>query len=243
MKYSSICSRVSALNYINRLLGAKSSKHSFLVQRVLLGCKKFSSNPDKRQPITKYLLKKLVSILPSLFTSLYNVTLIRAMFTMAFFAFLRVGEFTKSSTANHTISNSDISVNTKNCKPVSISVSLSHFKHSVAPFTMILQRFKNKRICPVLAIDTFSRMRPKVLGPFFLNESGTPVTTKQFNKILKKCICKIGCDPKFYTSHSFRIGAATLAHSKKYSDSQIRKLGRWRSNAFQSYLRPSSLMF
>lgn len=242
MKYSSICSRVSALNYINKLQGVKNSGHSFLVKRVLLGCKHFSSVSDKRLPITKGLLTRLVSVLPDLFTSLYNITLVRAMFTMAFFALLRVGEFTTSSTADHTISDNDIAIKTRKNKPISVCVSLRHFKHSDSPFNLTLQPQKNKSICPVSAVHTFTNMRPKTFGPFFLNESGSPVTTTHFNKILKSCILKLGLDPKLYTSHSFRIGAATLAHKKSFTDSQIRKLGRWRSNAFQSYLRPTSVM-
>lgn len=243
MKYSSICSRVSALNYINKLQGAKTSGQSFLVKRVLLGCKHASANADKRQPITKKVLGKLVSVLPHLFDSIYNITLIRAMFTLAFFALLRVGEITVTSVANHTISDNDITVKTKKGQPVSVCVSLRHYKHSVSPFSVTIQPQRNKKICPVLAIHAFAKMRPRKSSPFFLNESGTPVTNKQFSQILRNCISKIGLDPKSYTSHSFRIGGATLAHNRNFTDSQIRKLGRWRSNAFQSYLRPKSVLF
>ena len=40
-----------------------------------------------------------------------------------------------------------------------------------------------------------------------------------------------------YTGHSFRIGAATSAAQVGLSDSPIQILGRWRSSAFQHYLR------
>ncbi|KAK6195007.1 hypothetical protein SNE40_000528 [Patella caerulea] len=43
------------------------------------------------------------------------------------------------------------------------------------------------------------------------------------------------------TTHSFRIGGASLAAHNGLSDSQIRQLGRWRSDAFRKYIRPSSL--
>lgn len=243
MKYSSICSRVSALNYINKLQGAKTSGHSFLLKRVLLGCKHYSPLADKRQPITKPILKRLISVLPTMFESNYNVILISAMFTLAFFALLRVGEMSISKTANHTISLDDITIKLKEEKPFLISLSLRHYKHSVSPFNLILKLQKNKLICPVRALHAFAGLRAKKPGPFFLNESGTPVTTKQFSCILRKCISKIGLDSKLFTSHSFRIGGATLAHRKNFSDSRIRKLGRWRSNAFQAYLRPFSAQF
>ena len=42
-------------------------------------------------------------------------------------------------------------------------------------------------------------------------------------------------------NHSFRIGAATWAAAKGFTDTQIRQLGRWKSNAFLNYIRTPSL--
>ena len=39
------------------------------------------------------------------------------------------------------------------------------------------------------------------------------------------------------TGHSFRIGAATTAAEKGVEDSLIKTLGRWESNAYQTYIR------
>ena len=43
-----------------------------------------------------------------------------------------------------------------------------------------------------------------------------------------------------FSSHSFRIGAATVAGRNGIPDHLIQELGRWKSNAFQSYLRTPS---
>ncbi len=40
-----------------------------------------------------------------------------------------------------------------------------------------------------------------------------------------------------FSSHSFRIGAATSAAQKGLTKHQIQTLGRWSSEAFQSYIR------
>jgi hypothetical protein len=37
--------------------------------------------------------------------------------------------------------------------------------------------------------------------------------------------------------HSFRIGAATFAAAQGYTSCQIKKMGRWNSNAFEKYIR------
>lgn len=184
MKYSSICSRVSALNYINKLQGSNTIGYSFLLKRVLLGCKQYSPVSDKRQPITKTILKNLILVLPSLFNSNYNIVLVGAMFTLAFFALLRVGEMTTSVTANHTILDSDIAIETKQGKADHICVSLKHYKHSVSPCHLTLKRQRSKTICPVRAVSAFAKLRAKKSGPFFINESGSSVTTKQFGQIL-----------------------------------------------------------
>ena len=41
---------------------------------------------------------------------------------------------------------------------------------------------------------------------------------------------------KIRQSDSFHIGAATYAAAQGYADSQIRKLGRWKSYAFNNYI-------
>ena len=48
-------------------------------------------------------------------------------------------------------------------------------------------------------------------------------------------------DPSRYKGHSFRIGAASYAADRGFSDAQIRMLGRWKSNAFLRYLRVPNL--
>ena len=77
-------------------------------------------------------------------------------------------------------------------------------------------------------------------GPLFTNASNSPITDTIFRKVLRKAITKLGLNPSVYTPHSFRIGGATLAHELNYSDSQIRQIGRWKSVAFNKYVRPQN---
>ncbi|XP_074657153.1 uncharacterized protein LOC141910317 [Tubulanus polymorphus] len=46
-----------------------------------------------------------------------------------------------------------------------------------------------------------------------------------------------GFDVASYTSHSFRIGAATNAATNGVPEPVIRELGRWKSDAFKRYIR------
>ncbi|XP_077094312.1 uncharacterized protein LOC143746387 [Siphateles boraxobius] len=75
------------------------------------------------------------------------------------------------------------------------------------------------------------------LEPLFLDESKKPVTRFWFQKHLKSVLQQSGIPAKNFSSHSFRIGAATSAAQKGLSQQQIQALGRWSSDAFQSYIR------
>ena len=43
-----------------------------------------------------------------------------------------------------------------------------------------------------------------------------------------------------FNSHSFRIGAATAAGVAGVPEATIKVLGRWKSGAYQQYIRPSA---
>ena len=47
-------------------------------------------------------------------------------------------------------------------------------------------------------------------------------------------------DPSKYNTHSFRIGAAASAKQAGVSDSHLKALGRWKSDAYKKYIRLSS---
>ena len=59
-----------------------------------------------------------------------------------------------------------------------------------------------------------------------------------FRSALQSLMGKMKLNRHHYNTHSFRIGAATSASPANISDTHIQMLGRWRSNAFQRYIRP-----
>ena len=141
------------------------------------------------------------------------------MFVLSFFALLRVVECTVSNMANHTIPVTYITITSEQGHPTQVSLTLKNYKHFVAPVTITITSLSRVTICPVRAIHAFKQIRPASKGPFFVSKSGSPVTTKQFNLILKKSIGAKHLKPNSYTSHSFRIGGATLADMNNFTDS------------------------
>ena len=113
-------------------------------------------------------------------------------------------------------------------------------KHNTAnkAFEILIARENSVLVCPVL---DYCGMRGAVSGPLFCESDLRPVTISSFNTELKRCLVFCGLDTSHYKGHSFRIGAATHASEQGFSDSQIRKLGRWQSDAFKTYLRSGAL--
>ena len=92
--------------------------------------------------------------------------------------------------------------------------------------------------CPVKALTTYAEVRPSYPGPFFCHYDGSPLTRYQFNAVLKKVLQFANLDGERISGHSFRIGAASVAYGTGVPPEEIRAMGRWRSNAFSSYVRP-----
>ena len=68
-------------------------------------------------------------------------------------------------------------------------------------------------------------------------ENGRKLTRRIYSQKLKVLLSKIGIDPKKYDTHSGRIGGATMMWEAGYSDAQIKRFGRWRSDSWTIYCR------
>ena len=71
-------------------------------------------------------------------------------------------------------------------------------------------------------------------GPLFLFEYGRPLTRERFVAKVQEVLQQIGIDQSKYSGHSFRIVAAARTGIQ---DSLIKTLGRWKSVAYQLYVR------
>lgn len=231
---------LSALAHFNKMEGYPDpTTQDFIVKRTLQGFQKLKARPDTRLPITPVILQKIVNSLPQCTQSFYQRTLFKAMFLLAFHAFLRVGEIT--STTNNTLNLSAISfAHQQNGVPESMSLTMVDFKHhrGKPPVTFHLKANKeNPQLCAVSAMWEYKALRGNCDGPLFMFQDKSPVSRHYFNQQLKISLNYLDYDTKLYKGHSFRIGAATLAKSKGISDEQIQLLGRWKSNAYRKYIR------
>lgn len=93
---------MSALGYSHKLVNFPDPSKIFYVSQMLKGYCKVGFRLDSRLPITLPILDKLISVAPRLRGSYYQISQFRAMCSLAFYAFLRVGEITSVSKRDST---------------------------------------------------------------------------------------------------------------------------------------------
>lgn len=167
--------------------------------------------------------------------------MLSAAVCLAFFGFLRCGEFTIQSdfdpSAN--LSLSDISFDT-----TGNTFTLSLKRSKCDPFrqgTNILYcRVLPTSICPVGQMSKYVLMRKQLPispdGPLLVYESQA-LTRTAFLSMLHTVLERSGIDSEAFSGHSFRSGAATTCALAKIEDHVIKTLGRWSSECYTRYIK------
>ena len=233
---STISTHVSAIGYVHKLQSLDDPTSSFLIQKLLHANQKRPRSVDSRLPIDKVMLDKLGMALSHTIQATSQRTLYKAMFFLAFHAFLRIGEITVSAPGHRNpnlIHFSQIKISS-----YGLELTFLAFKHSNGrPFVLKVSRCPPSLSCPVAILSKYLAIRGTSPGPLFIDAAHNPVTRAAFNEQLRTALCFCGFNSKFFKAHSFRIGAASAAAAQGLSDSQIRLLGRWKSDAFKKYIR------
>lgn len=230
---------LSAITYQHHLNGFQSPiTDNPTLQLVLRGIKRQQSriHPRCRKPISIQVLSRLMGKL------WYDTTLcthdrlmLRAAMSLAFFGFLRVGEFTSSTLHSPTrfLARRDISLSKDQMK---VFLRFSKTDQLGKGCTVTVGR-SGGACCPVRAMHTYlNHCRAPGSKPVFHLKSRGPLTAKFFRSTLHHLLRRSGLNPSHFNTHSFRIGAATAAAKAGISSTKIMQLGRWRSSAFQGYI-------
>ena len=163
-----------------------------------------------------------------------------AAFSTAWFGFLRVSEFTTPPSGFDPcvhLSVSDLADRLHRPSGVLLLVKAS----KTDPFRQGVRLFLPRTggaLCPVASISAYLHRRGNSSNPLFLFTNGKPLSRLHVTDRLRSILAEAGIQGNF-SSHSFRIGAATSAHAAGLPDSLIRTLGRWSSDAYLVYVRTS----
>ena len=96
-------------------------------------------------------------------------------------------------------------------------------------------------LCAVRAVMNYLALRGDAPGPLFLLQNGQPLSRNTLTDWLRQIMASARV-PGNFSSHSFRIGAATVAARTGVPDHLIQSMGRLSSNACQLYIRTPGLM-
>ena len=201
------------------------------------------SNPGARQvrlPVTPEILAA-IQLRWETEPAQFNRIMLWAAFCLAFFAFLRAGEFTCPSWERFDdsamLSLGDVAVDS-HVNPSYLTVHIKKSKNDQLARGIVLYVGRSRRkVCAVSAVLSYLAIRPTSPGPFFIFEDGRVLSRHRLVSELANALQLIGFDSSPYKGHSFRIGAATAAARAGLSDSLIQIMGRWKSSAFMAYIR------
>ena len=229
---ATIASHLSAISFFHKLFGFPDPTDHFVVRKLLAGVHKSNPSSDNRFPISLHILYKCLDSAIHICSSAYEAALFRAMCSLMFHAFMRIGEVTLSP---NMVMFHQVSISQR-----SLSVTFHKFKHHVGPPIVITVTANQSKYCPVGLAQQYCSRRGQDPGPFFAYPGPIPVQASVFCKLLERAVAWAGFSHLPIKSHSFRIGAATWAASQGYSEQQIQAMGRWKSTAFKRYIRIQS---
>lgn len=96
--YRTVRTYITAIGYFHKIENVPDPTINVVVHKMLLGYRRdVGVNRDLRQPITLDILERILPALTHVCHSIYEAVLFRAVFSLAFFGFMRVGEITADS--------------------------------------------------------------------------------------------------------------------------------------------------
>ena len=204
--------------------------------RVTLACKAVYRShlpPRQASPITYHLLSAMFNHL----SSSHDHLLVAAAISLQYFACLRASELCTNSALSFVPSRSDISFSRSGSSL--IMLYRCHSSKTAPHGFEVHVGCSGAPICAPCIMFHFLSLYPlEPASPLFRFTSGFDLSYRLYNAIIKRLVQLVGLDPSSFSSHSVRAGAATQAARAGLDPDSIKRLGRWRSQAYMAYLRP-----
>ena len=170
----------------------------------------------------------------------------KALFALGYYGMMRVGELTLSE---HVLKAKDVHMATNKEKLLLVLYSSkTHSKGSRPQKIKITSnrteksgQYCHRNFCPFKLLRTYIDMRGNDFtqnnDPFFIFKDGSSVKAENSREILRQLLERLGLDGTLYNMHSLRIGRTTDLIKYNYSFQEVKRMGRWRSNAVYKYIR------
>ncbi|XP_071111911.1 integrase/recombinase xerD homolog [Haliotis cracherodii] len=233
---STVRTYMTGISTYHRLHSMEDRTGHFVITKMITGMQKCHGRQDHRKPITIDLLKVIVNNLQCVCSSTYEVRLFKAVYCLAFFGFFRVRELVQTKLSQPGCAFLDLEVQDMT-KTVTVALRHSKTGRQSHGSNVSISDIPGHNLCPVAAVKAYLTVRSQGQTQAFVHFDKSPLTRYQFQAVLKRALAHSGICTAAYSSHSFRIGAATTAAGNGGSSDLIQHFGRWGSECYKSYIR------
>ena len=220
---------------------SEAGRRVYEAQRVLRGCARIDARERRGKPqeipLTQPTLTKLLA---SLQAGDYEDILFGALASMMYYAGARAAEATSKHVDEINLEAQDVELAPAVGRLTDVIVRQYTSKSRQAgPMIEIVLPRTNSSTCPVSRVAAYLRVRPQTArkSAFFCWENGKPYSYRRFLETLRVNLRRAGIpNPERYGTRSFRRGMATDAAELEVLPHQLKRLGRWKSEAYQVYI-------
>ena len=233
-------------------------QNKVLITSLTRACKLQNDRLTCRMPIQKGLFELILFELKrtkALIGQPYLQILYRALFSLAYYGLMRIGELADSSHSLkacnvHTgINKNKILLVLYTSKTHGLDTYPQRIKISAADNALMTTK---RVLCPFEAVRTYLSVRGTyhdLSENFFIFRDKSNVQAPQVRTVLRDCLDDLHLDSSLYNTHSFRIGRTCdlgkdlekgtkePGTNKNFDLQTLKRIGRWRSNAVFRYLR------
>ena len=252
LKSATVKSYVSAIKAVLADDGYELNMSKVLLASITKTCKMRNDRVNNRRPLQIAILEMAliqVERYQRARNQYYLEILYKTIFLVAYYGLFRIGELTESP---HVIRAVDVHEGRNGTRFLFLLRSSKTHSRSDRPKKIKIWaldkdrtngklNLSQKRIfCPVKLLQEFTAIRKGYSNDaeqFFVFSDGSPVRAYNVRQMLKKAIDMLDLDSDLYNTHSFRIGRASDLLKLGLSVDNIKRQGRWKSNAVFEYLR------
>lgn len=198
-----------------------------------------TEDPRQQVPNRFHHLQAMLDVVVSVSLSPYEASLFAAAFSLAFFGAFRISELVARSKEDRTGDALGI-MDIAGEGALTIQLRRSKTDQARKGVEIVLSPLGDPRYCPVATVKRFLELCPAAPGYLLIHADQVPLTKFQFERVMTGCLSRAGLlmAGKRYSSHSFRIGAATSAFLAGLEPERVKKIGRWDSPCYKRYIRP-----
>jgi hypothetical protein len=169
------------LSYYLKFKGKPDITNNFIIKKSVNGDKCLAAGPDIRRPLTVTVLGHLLQALAHVTKAYYQRIMFEALFLLACYAFLRIGEITsRSKTYQNLLLFQDVTLHIYKSGQTTVNLKMSHLKHSTSkqPVLLEIKSQAKANYCPVRKRREFLRLRGRSKGPLFCYSDLSPIKKK-----------------------------------------------------------------